>query len=392
MKTKDTVLLILMIMLSVGLKSQSKIDVAKQMDYSARQYKKMLAEFQDTTLFPQSVNPDGSYNKKTSEWWCSGFFAGSLWYLYELTQDEDFKRAAEKWTMAVKNEQFNTGTHDLGFMLYNSFGNGYRLTGNEAYKPVMLIGAQSLSTRFDAERGVIKSWNKFQQHDYPVIIDNMMNLEFLFWAAKTSGDKRFYDISVAHADKTLANHFRDDNSSFHVVCYDDEGNVEAKKTAQGFADASAWARGQAWGLYGYVVMYRETNDMKYLDQAVKIADFYMRHPNLPVDKVPYWDFNAEDIPNTVRDASAAAITASALLELSEYVNPQDSERYFKFAESSLENLSGSEYYAVEGNNYFLLKHSTGHKPKESEVDVPLVYADYYYLEALIRYEKLLAKK
>lgn len=385
-------LIVLMVMVAISTMAQSKIDVAKQMELSAEQYKRMLQEFQDPALFPQSVNPDGTYRKMKSEWWCSGFFGGSLWYLFEYTQDESLKSAAEKWTMAVEDEQYNTGTHDLGFMLYNSFGNGYRLTKNPAYKHVLLTGAESLSTRFDPSRGVIKSWNSFQGYDYPVIIDNMMNLEFLFWAAKASGNEKFYDISISHAEKTLENHFRQDNSSFHVVCYDSVGNVLAKETAQGYADESAWARGQAWGLYGYVVMYRETKDKKYLDKPVKIADFYINHPNLPEDKIPYWDFNSPEIPNTVRDASAAAITASALFELSNYVKNKKSKKYFSFAEEVLQNLSGPEYFATEGNHHFLLKHSTGHKPANSEVDVPLIYADYYYIEALMRYDKLIAGK
>jgi rhamnogalacturonyl hydrolase YesR len=372
--------------------AQPKIDVDKQMKLSLQQYKGMLKEFTDTTLFPQSVNPDGTYKKMPSEWWCTGFFGGSLWYLYEYTKDPEMKAAAEKWTMALKKEQYNTGTHDLGFMLYNSFGNGYRLTGNPAYKPIMLKGAESLSTRFNPKVGVIKSWNNFHGYTYPVIIDNMMNLEFLFWAAKTSGNKKFYDISVTHADNTMKNHFRPDYSSIHVLCYDSVGNVIARKTAQGYSDESAWARGQAWGLYGYVVMYRETKNKKYLDQAVHIADFFTHHPNMPKDKVPYWDFNSPAIPNDVRDASCAAIAASALLELSGYVKGEKSKAYFAFAEEVLQNLSKPDYFAASDNHNFLLKHSTGHKPANSEIDTPIIYADYYYLEGLLRYDKLTRKK
>lgn len=388
---KETLLLSLTLF-TIHVIAQSKIDVNKQINLCAQQYKGMLEECADTTLFPQSINSDGSLRKMKSDWWCSGFFGGSLWYLFEYTNDDSLKKAAEKWTMAVQKEQYNKGTHDLGFMLYCPFGNGYRLTHNDAYKTIMLHGAQSLSTRFDPAVEVIKSWNNFNGYKYPVIIDNMMNLEFLFWAAKNSGNKKYYDICISHADKTMKNHFRPDYSSYHVICYDSAGNVLAKKTAQGYADNSAWARGQAWGLYGYTVMYRETKNKKYLNQAINIAKFFMNHPRLPKDKIPYWDFDSPAIPNDVRDASAAAIAASALLELQRYVKKDLSKIYVAFAEQVLQSLSGDEYFAATGtNHHFILKHSTGHKPANSEVDTPLIYADYYYIEALLRYQKLFSK-
>ncbi|NBB29739.1 glycoside hydrolase family 88 protein [Cellulophaga sp. BC115SP] len=369
--------------------AMSQINVKKEFDYAAKQYEGMLASHPDLTKFPQSTNPDGSPRDMKSEWWCSGFFGGSLWYLYEYNHDPKWKAAAEKWTMAVAKEQYNTGTHDLGFMLYCPFGNGYRLTKNEEYKNIMLTGAKSLSTRFDPKVGLIKSWNKFQgKYEYPVIIDNMMNLEFLFWASKVSGDKSFYNISTVHADNTLKNHFRADNSSYHVICYGPNGEVQAKKTHQGAADESAWARGQAWGLYGYTVMYRETKDPKYLEQAHKIAAFILHNPNLPADKIPYWDYSK---PGEERDASAGAIASSALFELAKYSKGKQKAEYLSNAIKMLETLSSPAFKAKIGeNNHFILMHSTGHKPGNSEVDVPLVYADYYYLEALLRYKQLKA--
>ena len=385
-------LLILLVLISINLVAQPKVDVAKQMQLSLQQYKGMLKEFTDYSVFPQSINTDGSLKKMKSEWWCSGFFGGALWYLSEYTKDTSIRSAANAWTIALDKEQYNKSTHDLGFMLYCSYGNGYRLTKNASYKSVLLNGAESLSSRFNPKVGLIKSWNEFKGYKYPVIIDNMMNLEFLFWASKISGNKKYYDICISHADKTIANHFRPDNSSYHVVCYDSVGNVIAKKTAQGFADSSAWARGQTWGLYGYTVMYRETKDKKYLEQAIKIANFYIHHPNLPKDKIPYWDFNSPIIPNDVRDASAAAIAASGLLELSTYVNKELGKTYFSFAESVLQSLSSDQYFATQGNQHFLLKHSTGNKPAIGEVDTAIIYADYYYLEALARYDKLVRGK
>lgn len=382
-------LIILLLFSSIVVFGQKKIDVAKEFAFAAQQYEGMLKSHPDITKTPQSTNPDGSPRDMPTSWWCSGFFGGSLWYIFEQTKDQKWKDAAHKWTMAVEKEQYNTSTHDLGFMLYCPFGNGYRLTKNEKYKEIMLTGAKSLATRFDPKVGVIKSWNNWKGNKYPVIIDNMMNLEFLFWAARESGNKEFYNLSVTHADNTLKNHFRSDGSSFHVVAYGPNGEVVTKGTHQGYADESAWARGQAWALYGYTDMYRETKDKKYLAQAEKIADFYLNHPNLPADKIPYWDFNAPNIPNEERDASAGAITASALLELSNYVGKAKSKVYFAAAETMLVNLASPAYKANLGeNNHFILKHSVGAKPLKSEIDVPLVYADYYFLEGLLRYQKL----
>jgi rhamnogalacturonyl hydrolase YesR len=371
---------------------QSGPDVKAQMKLALQQYEQLLQAHPDTGKTPQSF-ANGKYMDMPADWWCSGFFGGTLWYLYQYTQDPAWKAAADKWTMAVAGEQYNTSTHDLGFMLYCPFGNGYRLSGNPVYKQVLLRGAQSLATRFNPKVGVLKSWEHFQGYDYPVIIDNMMNLEFLFWAARNSGDKRYYDICISHADVTMKNHFRPDHSSYHVVCYDSLGHVLAKKTAQGAADGSAWARGQAWGLYGYTMMYRETKNKKYLRQAIGIADFFIHHPNLPADKIPYWDFNAPNIPNEERDASAGAIACSGLLELYRYAGGEKGREYFAVAEKMLESLSGPAYRNALGENGgFLLKHSVGSKPGGSEIDVPLIYADYYYIEALLRYEQALKNK
>lgn len=365
-----------------------KVNVKKEFTFAAKQYEGMLASHEDPTKFPQSTKKNGDPDDRTSDWWCSGFFGGSLWYLYEYTGDAKWKAAADKWTRAVEKEKYNTKTHDLGFMLYCSYGNGYRLTKNKEYIEPMVTGANSLATRFDPNYGLIKSWDHHADCDYPVIIDNMMNLEFLFWAAKKSKDKKLYNIAVTHADNTLKNHFREDFSSYHVVCYLPGGKVFRKKTHQGAADSSAWARGQAWAMYGYALMFRETKDLKYLKQAEGIANFIINHPNLPKDKIPYWDFDAPNIPNEERDASAGAVIASALLELSTYT-AKNKNKYFSVAEQILTSLSSEAYTAkLKENNNFILKHSVGHKPGNSEVNTPIVYADYYYLEALLRYNKL----
>ncbi len=367
---------------------KAALDVNKELSFAAKQYENMLATHQDLTQFPQSTKANGEIYNRTAEWWCSGFFGGSLWYLYEFTKDDKWKTAADKWTTALDEQKYNTTTHDLGFMLYCPYGNGYRLTNDTAYIEPMLTGAQSLATRFDPEYGLIKSWDKHADCEYPVIIDNMMNLEFLFWAAKQAKDQRLYDIAITHADNTLKHHFRDDYSSYHVVCYLPGTKVFRKKTHQGASDDSAWARGQAWALYGYTLMYRETKDEKYLKQAEGIAQFVIKHPNLPTDKVPYWDFDAPNIPNEERDASAAAVFASAFLELSGY-SKDNKKQYFSIAEEMLTSLASPAYTAkLNENNNFILKHSVGHKPGNSEINTPIVYADYYYLEALLRYKKI----
>jgi len=391
MKTKiagTSVLFVALMALALVGKTQSnapKVDVAKQFELAARQYEGMLAAHPDVTKFPQSTKPDGTPDDRTANWWCSGFFGSSLWYLFEYTGNEKWKTAAHKWTMAVESQKNNKGTHDLGFMLYGPFGNGYRLTQNPDYLEPLTTGAASLATRFKPSVGLIKSWDKHDNCDYPVIIDNMMNLEFLFWAAKQTGNKNLFDIAVTHANNTIKSHFRNDLSSYHVVCYNPDGTVFRKKTHQGANDTSAWARGQAWALYGFTVMYRETRDTAYLNQAEGIAQFILNHPNMPADGVPYWDFDAPNIPNEERDASAAAINAAALLELCRY-SAAHKAQYFAYAERVLVSLSSPAYHAPIGqNNHFLLMHSVGNKPSGREINTPIVYADYYYLEALLRY-------
>ena len=335
---------------------------------------------------PRTTDADGKLVPCNSSWWTSGFFPGTLWLLYEKTRDAQFRDYAKLYTARIEKEKANTGTHDLGFMLYNSFGNGLRLIGDPGYREVLLTGARSLISRFNARIGCIMSWNPNARWKFPVIIDNMMNLEFLLWAHKSSGEAIFYNTAVTHADTTIKNHFRKDYSSYHVVSYDPvTGEVEKRQTSQGYADESSWARGQSWGLYGFVMMYRETGHKRYLDQAHHIAGYLLKHPNLPADKVPYWDYNAPGIPNEKRDASAAAIMASALVELSWYSSPETARPYVAAAVRQLQTLSSAEYRAEPGTNAnFLLKHSVGSIPGKSEVDVPLTYADYYFLEALKR--------
>ena len=373
--------------------AQEKIDLNKVIKAASSQYRHAVNEYKDSTKIPRSTKPDGTLFTVTSKDWCSGFFSGSLWLLYDLTKDDFYKNAAIKWSVAIEKEQYNTTTHDLGFMMYIPFGAAYKDTKSEAYKSIIIQSAKSLATRFHPKVGLIKSWDG-GRFNYPVIIDNMMNLELLFEASKLTGDDTYKQIAIKHADKTIENHFRKDYSSYHVVNYDSlTGKVIKKQTHQGYADESAWARGQTWGLYGYTMMYRYTKDEKYLDQANHIADFIMNHPDYPKDGVPYWDFNDPKIPNTYRDASAGAVMASALLELKNYVGKEKGKKYFKQAEKILTTLSTPEYLASSGNSNFIIKHCVGNWPNgkaTGEIDAAINYGDYYYLEALKRYKE--AKK
>ncbi|HYF31639.1 MAG TPA: glycoside hydrolase family 88 protein [Chitinophagaceae bacterium] len=364
--------------------------IARNFDAGADQYK-ILAKNLPPDRFPKTYFPTtGKYEFSGSGWWCSGFYPATLLYLYEQTRDTALYNEAMRILKVLEKEKHNTSTHDLGFMMYCSFGSANRIAPRPEYREVILTSAKSLSTRFNAVTGCIKSWDSRNPADYLVIIDNMMNLELLFQATRMSGDSSFYNIAVTHANTTIRNHFRPDHSSYHVLNYDAQtGAVKQKRTAQGAADSSAWARGQAWGLYGFVETYRNTKDARYLEVARNIAGFMLNHPNLPVDKIPYWDFDAPGIPNALRDASAAAITASALLELSGYVGREEAMKYLAVAETILKTLSTNTYLAAPGTNGgFILQHGVGHMPAKTEVDVPLTYADYYFVEAMVRYKNL----
>lgn len=342
--------------------------------------------------FPRSYE-NGKMITADYRWWTAGFFPGVLWQLYDDCAEERFLEYAKLYTERARPVADMTDTHDLGFMLHCSFGKGYVLTGNEDYLNVLKRGSDNLILRYNPSLGVIKSWESSPKWKYPVIIDNMMNLEMLCFVSRQTGDPKYYDIAVKHANTTLENHFREDASTWHVVSYDPEAlGVQSKNTAQGHSDDSSWARGQSWALYGYTMMYRETGDSKYLQQARRVARLLVGHPNMPADMVPYWDYNAPDIPDAVRDASSAAVMASALVELSQLDRSEDAKTWIEVAEKQIRSLSSERYLAREGTNGgFILMHSTGSLPGNSEIDVPLTYADYYYIEALLRMKDYLSK-
>ncbi len=365
--------------------------INNDINFSTRQYSLMLQQIgrEGKVRIPKTIDKLGRMVYIPIDDWCSGFFPGSLCYLYQLTNDKSWLLQSKRFTEALDSIQYLTWHHDVGFMIGSSYLNIYRLNPNKAYKKTIIQTAKSLCTRFRKKAGVIQSWNvdrgwqSKRGWTCPVIIDNMMNLELLFEATRLSGDSTYWKVAVSHANKTLENQFRKDGSCYHVVDYDpNNGAVLHRQTAQGYADNSAWARGQAWAVYGYTVCYRYTHDRKYLDQAVKTLNFVMQNPNLPEDLIPYWDFDAPNIPNEPRDASSAACIASALYEMNNYL-PDNG--YTSLADRIIRSLSSPEYRAPLGKNgCFLLMHSVGSIPHNNEIDVPLNYADYYFLEALTR--------
>ena len=365
--------------------------INNDINFSTRQYSLMLQQIgrEGKVRIPKTIDKLGRMVYIPIDDWCSGFFPGSLCYLYQLTNDKSWLLQSRRFTEALDSIQYLTWHHDVGFMIGSSYLNIYRLSPNKAYKKAIIQTAKSLCTRFRKKAGVIQSWNvdrgwqSKRGWTCPVIIDNMMNLELLFEATRLSGDSTYWKVAVSHANKTLENQFRKDGSCYHVVDYDpNNGAVLHRQTAQGYADNSAWARGQAWAVYGYTVCYRYTHDRKYLDQAVKTLNFVMQNPNLPEDLIPYWDFDAPNIPNEPRDASSAACIASALYEMNNYL-PDNG--YTSLADRIIRSLSSPKYRAPLGKNgCFLLMHSVGSIPHNNEIDVPLNYADYYFLEALTR--------
>ncbi|WP_316811364.1 glycoside hydrolase family 88 protein [Pedobacter heparinus] len=414
-KLKNIPILLLLLLLGVShSNAQSKDQLKPKQEMlkladqvlaqSVKQYKLMMQQLPPGQV-PRTFE-NGKFATASPYSWISGFYPGSLLYLYEYSRDSALLKDAGVRLKDLEKIQYVTANHDLGFMMYCSFGNAYRLLDSARYKDILVQSAKSLVSRFYPKTGCIKSWNKIKSLDgkrmlnFPVIIDNMMNLELLFFASKVTGDPSYKNVAIKHTETTLKNHFRPDYSSYHVVDYDEEtGAVKSKETMQGFADNSTWARGQAWAIYGFTMVYRETKVKKYLEAAQKMAAHFINHPNLPKDKVPYWDFNVNQpgfnppwkydpakYPEVPRDASAAAIVSAALIELAGYTDPKTALKYLTTAETMLKSLSSAKYRAAAGKNGgFILMHSSGGVPGDIEVNVPVSYADYYYLEAMMRY-------
>jgi len=385
MKLKIISLFALVVFIANG--HAQKLNVKSQLAYCEKQAVKTLAEIPDNGMLPRTITTlETKWKMVDYKDWTSGFWPGELWYLYEATGDKKWLDQADKFSGYLKPLSVSkAGDHDLGFQVFNSFGNGYRLTKNPEYKDIILKTADTLATLFNPKVGTTISWPHNNYGGHNTIIDNMMNLELLFWASKNGGNKKLYDIAVKHAETTMQNHFRPDFSSYHVLIYDFETGKKIKGiTAQGYSDNSMWARGQAWAIYGFTMVYRETKDAKFLDFVHKIAKIYL--DNLPEDQIPFWDFNAPNIPDEPKDASAAAITASALLELSDFTKDKKLKKYYHEKAEKMVSVLSEKYQSRDKNSAFLL-HSTGHKPAKSEIDCSIVYADYYYLEALLRLQK-----
>ncbi|RZL69342.1 MAG: glucuronyl hydrolase [Pedobacter sp.] len=367
-----------------------KADLVKLIDKNlkdaAAQYKVLMKNVPADSL-PETFEKGRSKSISPRNW-VSGFYPGTLFLIYKGTKDKTIYQAGLA-KLPIMEPIKTMDSHDIGFMMYDSFGIANQIKPSEEYKQVLLTSAKSLTKRYNPVVKSIMSWNS-KPGEFRVIIDNMMNLELLMWATKVSGDSSYAKIAITHANTTMKNHFRPDYSSYHLVNYNPEtGGINKKQTVQGYADDSAWARGQGWGLYGYTMMYRETKDKKYLDQAKNIAEFILNNPNLPADKVPYWDFNAPGKPDVYRDSSAGSLIASALIELAGYVDAASSKKYLENAETIIRTLSTDRFKAALGENGgFLLKHGVGHLPRPALVDVPLTYGDYYFVEAMLRYKNL----
>ena len=386
MRLSSSFLFFLVLILgNINCQAQYNIDNSITNKQLNSRFVKLLEYPIDSLGFPRSMSvKTGVIKKVPSKDWTSGFYVGTLWQLYTLTGDIKYKEYASKWNSFLEKEKFNNRTHDMGFKIYCSFGKGYEINKSEDYKKIIIKSAQTLCTRFNKKIGSIKSWDHNEDKwDFPVIIDNMMNLELLFEASKLTGDDTYKQIAIKHANTTLKNHFRKDSSCYHVIGYDTlSGKVKSKNTHQGYSDSSSWARGQSWAVYGFTMAYRYTRDKAYLKQAEATAKFFINHQNMPEDGISYWDFNYPNIPNTSRDASAAAVMASALLELYAFTK---NDAYLNYSNKVINSLSSDKYLlskSVEAP--FILDHSTGDWSKKAELDEPIVYADYYFLEAIIR--------
>ena len=356
----------------------------RQLKY-ANHYSDSVTNLQPNLVSPIGIAPQSNaFVMGNAYSWRCGFFPGELWMMYDYTKDTYWKENAETHTWAIQSSCTESG-HDKGFMFNNSFGRAYRITKDKKWLEVLVKAGDALAGRFNPIVGCTRSWGKIDdKEEFRVIIDNMMNLELLFEMTKITGDSTYYNMAYSHAKKTKENHFRSNYSSYHVLNYNQEdGSVTWKGTSQGYSDDSYWSRGQAWGLYGFTMCYRYTKDSDMLLHAKQIADFLLGLKYAD-DMIPYWDMLSPDIPNTVRDASAGSIMASALIELSSFCEDNDKGRYLSYAIKLIDNLH-MKYESGIGENYgFLLTHSTQNYKQEDMVDAPVVYADYYYLEAVLR--------
>jgi len=384
--------LISIVSCSPVIKSAKGPETSKMLEYCVLKTMVSMNSQPSFDSIPRNIYPGQTkWNTVNIHDWTSGFWPGVLWYAYEASGDTAILSHAKEFTKSLHGVlSVPVENHDLGFMLYCSYGNGYRLTKDSANHRILLTAADSLATLYNPKVGTILSWPNMcvtKQWPHNTIIDNLINLELLFWASKNGGNHKFYDMAVKHAEICMHTLIRPDFTTFHVAVFDTiDGHFIKGVTHQGYSDGSMWARGQAWGIYGYTLCYRETGKKEFLETAQKLADVFIKR--LPKDGIPYWDFDDPKIPDAPKDASAAAIAASGMLELAGFVKDETaSTKYKDAAKILLTKLSTPEYLSNEKNQAFLL-HSTGHKPNGTEIDASIIYADYYYLEALLRLKKM----
>ena len=394
-----------------GMMAQNKLDakqgldVDKQLQYCHKQVCRALEELKqkdgsyDYTMEPRNIlkgDKQKGWNcrKATPEEWCDGFWPGILWMDYQNTKDEAVRKAAEGYTESLKGIAYRPCyDHDIGFLMFCSYGKGYEVNHSQEYKNVILASADSLATLFNPIVGTILSWpREVKPRNWPhnTIMDNMMNLDMMFWAARNGGNKLLHDLAVTHAKTTMQNHFRPDGSCYHVAVYDTiNGNLIKGVTHQGYSGDSMWSRGQSWAIYGYTMVYRYTRNKMFLDFAQKVTDIYIKRlKETSDDFIPLWDMDdSRGTMGAPKDVSAACVVADALLELQKYVGGEKGEEYKQFALQTLAQLSTSKYQSGKKNVAFLM-HSTGHHPAGSEIDASIIYADYYYLEALNRVKNI----
>ncbi len=388
--TKIALLLLVVLQVACGTAStEVTLNPDAQLQMSAEKVKATAMKMSQYNQYPRYIDHG------EREWtlvpvtdWTSGFYPGVLWLAYEYSQDPILKAKAKMFTNPISKIAFSPARdHDIGFMVYPSFVNGYRLTGNPDFKRAALSAADTLATLFRPKVGAIHSWPFKTEYEHNTIVDNMMNLELLFWAAKNGGDKdKLENIAIRHAETTQKYIVRPDSAVYHLGSFTYEGEFLRGVAHQGYADESMWARGQAWGIYGFAICYREVGRKDFLATSMKLADHFMNR--LPEDGVPYWDFDAPNIPDAAKDASASAAAASGMLELYQLIEDKElAEKYYDSAVKLLAAISTPEYVSGDRNDA-ILTHSTGHHPKGWEIDVPIVYGDYYYLDALLKLKRI----
>jgi len=360
-------------------------------------YNRLISKTAYPSLTPV---PYGAWSTTGASAWTSGFYPGCWWLFLDWSAWAPDKTRAQAWEAGIAGQRYNNTTHDLGFMIYDSFDQDFRLTGNPTARTYCLQAAATLATRYNPIVGCIRSWDSINDTtQFRVIIDNMLNLELLLWGSKQpGGSSTWKTMAISHATKTLNNHVRSDGTTFHVVNYDQKtGAVISKYTVQGYSNSSTWSRGQAWALYGFSIVYRETRNSTFLTAARRTADAFLRLLHFDLtgksspDPIPYWDFSAPaTLASTLadKDSSAGAIGASGLLELSKWET--DSARkvvYANAAAAILTKLATSSYIAAASQGEALLMHGTSNRPGKS-YNTGLIYGDYFMLEAVLKLSRL----